>query len=329
MFEEAGCDFFAVTFIEEALELRKAGIRGSILAMAPIDTGELEKAAENDVIVTLTEKEAAEELSRKAAGLGKVIKAHLKLDTGLSRLGIVTAHREHEAAAECGEIISLPGIDVIGIYTHITSADKSVPGGDELNLRELRRFKTVCDMLEEKGYQLTRHCLSSGPLKNYPEYACEYVRLGDILYGPYGNIPGAYGIYPVKNCIYLKSRIIQVKEIPCGSSISYGPMFTTLRDTKIAVVPIGFADGLRRALSNIGCMLVKGHRAPIVGKICCDHTILDVTDIPDVKRGDIVTIFGRDGELEQTAGNYAKLIGASTSEITSILSQRIPRIMLQ
>ncbi len=325
--EKAGCGFFAVTFLEEALRLRKAGLCGDILVMAPIEREEAELAARAGVTVTLCEVEGARALSEKLSELGQSLQAHIKLDTGLSRLGLVVSGRESQAALEARELLHLPQINVKGIYTHITASD--IPGGDALNRMELERFRAVSDTLRQEGYPLVRHCLSTGPLVNYPAYACDYVRLGSILYGAYGSIPGPYGDYPIKNSIYLKARVMQVKDVPQGTSVSYGPLFTTLRDTRLAVVPIGFADGLRRSLSNAGRMIVRGKWAPIIGKICCDHTMLDVTDIPEVRRGDVVTIFGRDQELEQFPGHYARLTGATAAETTAAFHGRIPRITLR
>ena len=326
--EKAGCSYFAVTFLEEALRLREAGVQSKILVMAPIEARQVSEAAAAGVTITLTEVEGAEEISAAAKSQGLSLEAHMKLDTGLSRLGFVTAGRESAAAAECEQVMALAGLHVTGIYTHITAASKSFPGGDSLNRLELQRFVSVSGALLEKGYSLVRHCLSTGPMVDYPEFMFDYVRLGSILYGFYGGGSGHYGDFPVENGVYLKSRVMQVKDIPAGSSISYGPLFTVLRDTRIAVVPIGFADGLRRALSNVGKMMIHGQWAPIIGKICCDHTILDVTDLPDVKRGDCVTIWGREGGLEQTPGDYAGLVGATAAETTAVLNQRIPRIAL-
>lgn len=325
--ERAGCGFFAVTFLEEALRLREAGLGGDILVMAPIEAEEAEEALRAGVTVTLCEIESAQTLSARLAELGGTIQAHIKLDTGLSRLGLVVSGREAQAVEEARELLCLPRISVKGIYTHITASD--IPGGDALNRMELERFLAVSDALRREGHLLVRHCLSTSPLMDYPAYACEYVRLGSILYGAYGSIPGSYGEYPVKNSIYLKARVMQVKDVPRGSPVSYGPLFTTLRDTRLAVVPIGFADGLRRSLSNVGRMIVRGKWAPIVGKICCDHTMLDVTDIPGVCRGDLVTIFGSDQGLEQVPGHYARLANATAAETTAAFHGRIPRIAVR
>ena len=206
-------------------------------------------------------------------------------------------------------------------------------------IKEARSFGDLSENSEydeaknEQGKLYSRIAELEDILSNYvvieeEEQSGDYVRLGSILYGFYGGGTGHYGDFPVKNGVYLKSRVMQVKDIPAGSSISYGPLFTTVRDTRIAIFPIGFADGLRRALSNVGKMMIHGQWAPIIGKICCDHTILDVTDLPDVKRGDYVTIWGRDGGLEQTPGDYARLVGATAAETTAVLNQRIPRIAL-
>ena len=308
---QLGCRSFAVTFLEEAEALRKAGIKGQILAMMPAGPDELKQACEYDIVVTVKSPDHARLLSEAAISGGLRPKAHIKLDCGLGRMGIVLWDREDEALKEALQILRMNGLRVQGIYTHITSAGDSEEG-KRLDLRELELFSSMCGRLEKEGIHLQRHCLSSDPWARYPEYAFDAIRIGTCLY--------------LRNhAVSLKSEIVQLKILQEGVPVGYGPAFYTNRRTKAAVVPIGFADGIRRKLSNQGEMIVRGQRAPIIGKICCDHTILDVTDVQGVKEGDEVTIFGTDGSESQDIIDYARLCGASEPEITSVLSRRITR----
>ena len=244
------------------------------------------------------------------------LKCHLKLDTGLGRLGIVVKDSP-DAAIEAAEAISrLPGICLTGICTHLISTKK--PGGYEHSVRQLARFDSVADALIQRGFKLTRHCLSSEPLTEFLEHQYECVRLAAMLLGeePSGNIKQAFTFH---------TRILQIKMLPPDWPVSYEALFHTLRETRIAVVPCGFGDGLRRSLSNRGYMLVRGKRAPIIGKICCDCTILDITDIPQACEYDVVTILGKDGEEEITPKQLAMLYPASISEMVSELQSRVRR----
>lgn len=322
--QEAGCEFFAVTFLEEAIALRNVGIHRDILVMMPIELDEVKTAFEQNLVVALADKVQAKSLSEKAVSENMRLKAHIKLDCGLSRLGIVLKDRRDAAASDTEDILNLPGIEASGIFTHITSASIALER-KEPDIQELERFTYIADKIAEKGYRLKRHILCTGPLPCFQEYMRDYIRIGSLLYGLR---PGSYGDYDMKNCMTMKTRVIQVKTIPAGTEVSYGPLYTTSRETRIAIVPIGFADGLRRALSNVGEMLIKGVRVPIIGKICCDHTILDVTDVKDVVVGDVVTIFGKDGEIFQSAGDYSRIYAASDPETTTILASRIKRIYL-
>lgn len=319
--EKAGCGRFAVTFLEEAKLLRRGGIRGEILVMNPIEPDEIAAACELGVETAFTSAARARLLSDAAFAAGIVLRGEIKLDTGLGRLGIPVCRSEETAAAEAEEIFSLAGLRVEGVFTHITAAS-AVPGSDALNRLELERFKHVTDALEKEGRKFKRHCLCSYPLTLYPEYTMDAVRVASILYGC---DPSGYPGFDIKPILTLRARIIEVKTVPAGTPIGYGPLFVTLRETRVAVTAIGFADGLRRSVSNRGHMLVHGCSAPIIGKVCCDHTMLDVTDIPDVSAGDMATVFGTDADASQTVADYEALYPATAAELTSELSPRIPR----
>ena len=309
---QLGCMYFAVTFIEEAIALRKAGLTGQILAMMPIEPDELDLACKYDVTVIIKSVDHGKTLSEAALSRGVNLKAHIKLDCGLGRMGIVLWGREDEAFEDIRQICALCGLNIVGIFTHITSAG-TIHDGGQLDRRELELFSNICDRLENRGIHLLRHCLSSEPWERYPKYAFDFVRVGTCLY--------------LRNhTVTLQTEIVQLKTLPERVPVSYGPTFYTNRRTKAAIVPIGFADGIGRKLSNKGEMLVRGQRVLIIGKICCDHTILDVTEVQGVEEGNTVTIFGTDGSESQDVIDYAELLGASEPEITSVLARRITRI---
>ena len=245
----------------------------------------------------------------------------MKVDCGLSRMGIVLKDRLEEAAEEAAKIHALPNLNTEAVFSHLTAAGTEGAYA-ALDLAEQQRFFELIKMLKKKNISIKTHLMSSDPYIWYPQMPGDYIRVGSILYGI---CPERYSCCGIKNCMSMNTYIVQIKWIPRDTEVSYGPLYRTVRRTKIAVVPVGFADGIRRALSNKGEMLIHGKRVPIIGKICCDHTILDVTDIEEVKVGDEVTIFGRNGEESQTAGDYAELCNASAPETTVIFSARIPR----
>lgn len=319
--EKAGCPMFAVTFMEEAVKLREAGIKAPILVVMPAESKELLIAGKHKLIITITDYEMAKQISDELVKQSYSLPAHLKVDCGLSRMGIVLKDRLEEAAEEAAKIHALPNLNTEAVFSHLTAAGTEGAYA-ALDLAEQQRFFELIKMLKKKNISIKTHLMSSDPYIWYPQMPGDYIRVGSILYGI---CPERYSCCGIKNCMSMNTYIVQIKWIPRDTEVSYGPLYRTVRRTKIAVVPVGFADGIRRALSNKGEMLIHGKRVPIIGKICCDHTILDVTDIEEVKVGDEVTIFGRNGEESQTAGDYAELCNASAPETTVIFSARIPR----
>lgn len=320
LFQEIHCPIVAVATIQEAMELRENNVTIPILILGPINPKHVCLAIDNGFQITVVSYKNAREISEACLSAGKSITSHIKIDSGLSRLGIVVKNRKKEALKEVENILSLKGIDVAGVFTH--TSNLSVCGQNELEKSELELFSEIVAYMKKANPNIKAHCLSSSTLQYYQEYSYDFVRIG-ILY--MGVKPEKYRIFDVSQAVGLKSRIIQVKQLGEGASISYDATFVTTRPTTIAIIPIGFADGLRRSLSNRGHVLIHGEKAPIIGKICCDYTILDVTDIPNVAEGDIVTIFGRDNGAEQDVYHYADLYPASVAEVTATISSRIPR----
>ncbi|MCD7994685.1 MAG: alanine racemase [Clostridia bacterium] len=319
--EKAGCPMFAVTFIEEAVTLREAGVIAPILVMMPVESRELQITREHKLIITVTDYEMAKKISDELVRQSYSLPVHLKVDCGLSRMGIVLKDRVEEAAEEVEKIHALPNLNTEAVFSHLTAAGTEGAYA-ALDLTEQQRFFELTGRLKQRNICIKTHLMSSDPYTWYPQMPGDYIRVGSILYGI---SPKQYSGCGIRNCMSMNTYIVQIKWIPKDTEVSYGPLYKTARRTRIAVVPVGFADGIRRALSNKGEMLVRGKRVPIIGKICCDHTILDVTDIEDVKVGDEVTIFGKNGEVSQIAGDYAMLCNASAPETTVIFSSRIPR----
>ena len=315
-----GCELFCVADLREALELREAGITGRILMLLPVPMAYLETAADYRIEFLVLSADQAEAYDNAAAALGKTATAHIKLDIGLGRLGMVVKDREQDVLEEIRRIAGLKHLQAVALLGHTTQS--ALIGGDALNREQLERFIRIAEQVEAEGFHFERHCLGSAPFADYPEYACDYIRVGALLYG---GLPGTKFPFRPRPALRMYARVIQVKTLPEGTPISYGPIFHTLRETRVATVALGFSDGLRRSISGGGCMLLHGRRAPYIGKVTSDFSMLDVTDIPNVREGDIATVFGTDGDLSQTIEDYAALYPASVAETSASFTGRVPR----
>lgn len=316
--ENLSSPLLAVTSIEEAMHLRKNGIRAPIMLMGPMPVAHLELAIDNNIQMYLVSAQYARQISERAASLGKTAKGHLVVDVGLGRFGIAAKNGLQAAIEEIRSVLALPALQVVAITAHLTGS--AMVGGQELDRYQGELFKSLVLSLKQMDCYIKFHLLSTTPFLHMPEYCFDYIRVGSLFLGLV-SVP-KLNIMPA---VILKTVICQIRELDRGSLISYGPDFTTLRPTKTAIVPIGYADGLRRSLSNRGHMLIRGQKACIIGKICCDFTILDVTDIPGAEVGDVVTIFGQDGAERQSVSEYAALYPASEAEVTSNFGCRVPR----
>jgi alanine racemase len=318
--EKLGTPMFSVSCIEEAMELRENGVKTPILVMGLLNPIHVSLAIDNAIEASFLNFHQAEALSIAAKAVGKKLRGHIKLDVGLSRLGIVVKNRIDETLKEILRITDLENISPVAIFTHITSS--KLPGSEEFDRAQLDLFVKISTELDKLGLRLKKHCCSTIPAVRYPEYNLDYIRVAALLFG---QLPHTYGRFAIKPTFTLKTRIWQIKQLEAGTPVSYGPTFYTLRKSKIAIVPIGFADGLRRTISNRGEMLLHGKLAPIIGMLSSDYSTLDVTDIPNAKEGDIVTVFGNDNGIEQSVQVYADLYPGTVSEVTSALGSRIPR----
>ncbi len=312
--EEAGADYLAVACLDEAVELREHGIAMPILILGvtpPEFAGELLAL---DLTQTVGDRESALAYSKAAQRAGKALRIHIKVDTGMSRLGFfweIAAERAQEVAA-------LPGLKVEGIFTHFAAADDD----EDFTMEQFTRFLGVTDELAHNGLQIPiRHCAASAAVLHYPCTHVDMVRPGIALYGHYPD-RGMEHLCDLRPVMTLKTRVSAVRELPEGATISYGRTHTLTRPRQVAVLPIGYADGFSRLLSNQTEVLLQGKKCPILGRICMDMCMADVTGLPGVKPGDEVVVFGPDLPLEDKAD------GASTIqyELLCGVSRRVPRV---
>ena len=317
---ELGAEMLAAACLQEAVELRLAGITVPILILGATPVQAAEQVVEYDLTQSVFEPELAQAISEAAVRQGKTARIHIKLDTGMSRVGILT-HDAVAAAGEAAQLCGLPNVEAEGIFTHFANADED----EEYTMLQFTRFLDTVSVLE-KNYGLTfeiRHCAASAAALKYPCTHLDMVRPGIALYGHYPhpgcqNLDGV-GLIPVMS-VY--SRVSAVRSLPAGTPVSYGCTNVLQRDSRIAVLPIGYGDGLFRLLSNRLRVEFDGQPAPVVGRICMDMCMVDVTDLPQVKPGCVATIFGVDKPLEEAA----ELLGTISYELLCDVSPRVPRV---
>ncbi len=321
--DKLGVRLFAVSNLDEAVRLRKMGVTGDILILgytAPDEAAELE---DFDIIQTITDLDFARELSDNARSSAR---CHIAIDTGMTRIGL--RGNAQNISDEICKIAALPKIKLEGAFTHYAAADSFDEADIAFTNAQTRLFFEAAELAEKKGVKLDKlHCLNSaGGLCHYDPRS-SYARLGIILYGlkPDRAMTLPDGIKPVMS---LRSAVSQVKEIEAGASVSYGRTFISDRPMRLATVACGYADGYPRALSNIGEVLIHGKRCKIVGRVCMDQFMCDVTGI-DVKAGDIATLIGEDGNEAVTADDIAALTGTIGYEIVCSISERVPRAAVE
>ncbi len=328
-----GASFLAVARMSEAITLRENGIQTPILLFGGITEDQVEYVAENDIRVSVASLEFARKLNETLARKNLRAKVHIKIDTGMTRLGLFPeyfADGTQEPAMNCAikdicDMTELENLDLEGIYTHFACADET----DKTHANhQVVLFEKVLAGLKEKGISLVRHAANSAGVIDLPHTYYDMVRPGIMLYGVYPSSQVDHNAIALEPAMEIRSKIIHLKEVPKGVGIGYGYTYTTEKNTLIATIPIGYADGYSRALSSKGRMLVKGHSAPIVGRVCMDLTMIDVTDIPGVAQGDEVVILGRQGKEEITADEIAGLAGTISYEVLASLTGRIPIVYL-
>ena len=319
---EKDCGFFGVAAAAEALQLRKAGIAAPILLLGPVLPEYLPALVEQDVRVPISTWEEAKALSEVAVSLGKEAKFHIAVDTGMSRIGFQVTE---EAADICQKICALPQIAAEGLFTHFATADSS---NLERTYAQAEKFREFDRMLQSRGVDVPiRHLDNSAGIMNF---GCQgqMVRAGIVLYGLYPSEEVDKSLLPIRPALSWHSYVTQVKTLPTGREISYGGTFRTEKDTVVATVSAGYADGYRRSLSGHFHVLIKGKKAPILGRICMDQFMVDVTEIPGVCPGEDVVLLGKSGEKEITAEELGEAANSFPYEQVCDLSRRVSRVYL-
>ena len=321
---ENGISRFAVSILDEGIELRESGVKIPILILGYTDPQIADEVLKYDMEQTVYSLDVAEALSKEAVKQNKIAKIHIKIDTGMNRIGLKP---DDEAVQLIKKICALPNIQLIGVYTHFASADET----DKTYTRnQYRKFEEICETIECEGIDTgMKHCSNSAAVVDLLEMHSDMVRTGILLYGLAPSNDVQLSKLLLKQVMSLKVRISHVKEIEAGQCVSYGRKFTATKKTKVATLPIGYADGYTRMLSGKAEVLIKGYRAPIIGTICMDQCMADVTDIPDVCTGDEAVMFGeQDGNFISIDEVAAKL-NTVNYEIVNMISKRIPRVYIK
>ena len=308
-------------------KLRRCAITRPILILGYTPPQNAEELSELNISQTVLSLDYARQLSRYAQEANVTVNIHLKVDTGMSRIGFLYQNPERDGASldEMETAARLPGLAPEGIFTHFAVSDDG-DQGENFTLAQYDCFRKAVEAMEARGLHFAvRHCANSGAVLDYPELQLDMVRPGIILYGmePSESIRHPLDLQPAME---LKTVISQKKKIPAGATVSYGRTFTASQGTVVATVPIGYADGYPRHFSGKAQMLVRGKRAPIIGRVCMDQLMLDVTEIPGVEEGDVVTVFGRDGEAFLPVDELAALNDTIHYEMVCLVGKRVPRI---
>ena len=310
---------------EEAMSLRNAGIRKPVLILGYTFPYAYPLYAEQDIRPAVFTEEMLQELSDCSAKQKKNIKVHLKVDTGMSRIGI---RPDAEGLAFVKKALSTPGIEVEGIFTHFARADETEKQYAEKQYHMFGAFVTQIE--QETGIRIPLvHCSNSAGIVEMPYANMNLVRAGIILYGLWPSDQVSKEIVDLKPILSLKSHVVYVKTVPAGTQISYGGTYVAETERVIATIPVGYGDGYPRGLSNIGYVLIHGKKAPIVGRVCMDQFMVDVTDIQNVLVGDEVTLIGSDGQEKITVEELGELSGRFNYELVCDLGPRIPRVYLK
>lgn len=318
---------FSVFSVNEAVRLQESGIELPILIMGPVEGSEVPEIVRRELRVFVDELPLARLLAEEGVRQGKAARGHLKVDTGMSRFGVPA----DEVEAFLGNLGNPEGLRIEGVATQTANADE--PGENPATWRQYERFQAAVAVAERLGYAPSiRHMANSGIVLRYPAMHLDMVRPGISCYG-YLSVPAednliAKGGTPLRPIIGLYSTVTHLKTVPSGAPVSYGGRFVTERETRLAVFPLGYSDGIPPALSNRGYVLIRGRKAPIRGRVCMNATIVDVTEIPDIKVGDRITILGVDASESVTATDWAHQVQMDEYALLTGLAPHLPRLVV-
>jgi alanine racemase len=318
-----GARMLAVACLAEAIALRRAAIDAPILVLGYTPAWQARDTVRHDVTAAVYDLDVARALSQAAADMNRPARVHVKVDTGMARLGLLP----DEAVPFVRELALMPGLVIEGIFTHFATADSADPQHQAHTAAQLTAFQRVLAGLRSQGLTVpVVHAANSAAMLSWPASRFTMVRLGIALYGlaPSSDVPLPAGFRPV---LSWKTQVAQVKTLPPGAPVSYGNTFITPRETQVAVAPVGYADGFRRGPAHWGRVLVRGRPAPIIGRVTMDQTMLDVTEIPGVRQGDEVVLIGRQGAAEITVEQVAQRLGTISYEVVAEILARVPRVV--
>ena len=323
-FLDNGADRLAVATLSEAIELRKSNISIPILILGYTPKNQYPLVVKWDIIQTIFDYESAKTLSEEAIKLGKDATIHIKIDSGMGRIGFLP---NDKAIGEIIKISKLPNLNMEGIFTHFATADEKDKSYTKV---QYNRFMEIIEKLEKEGVHIPiKHVSNSAAIIDFKEYNLDMVRGGIMIYGLWPSDEVNKEKIDLKPAMTLKAKISNVKKVPKGTGISYGQIFVTEKESKIATIPIGYADGFTRLLAPKGEVFVKGRRVPIVGRICMDQCMIDVTGIDDIVVGDEVVLFGYGEEGYPHVDEIADKLNTINYEIVCMVGRRVPRVYIQ
>ncbi|MBN1202381.1 MAG: alanine racemase [Anaerolineae bacterium] len=317
----SGADWLVVARIEEGLELRAAGITAPVLVAGYTPPDAVEAGVEHDLALAVTEPPVAERISRAAQRQGKTARVHVKVDSGMGRYGLLP----DEVVPLFDHLASLPGITIEGVFSHLAVAE--LPD-KAYTWQQFHTFERVLEQLDTAGYRVpVRHIANSAGALDLPPMHLDAVRVGVALYGlrPSDEVEPSV---PLKPALALKSHVVRVSTLPAGSSISYGRTYITPREMAVALVPVGYGDGYHRLISNRGAVLINGRRAPLIGRVCMDQFVVDVSAAGRVAVGDEVVLIGNQGEASIPAEEVARWADTINYEVTTALLPRVARVFV-
>lgn len=316
-------DYYGVAHAPEAEELREYGIQKPILILGYCAPEEFRDLIRNQITINIFRLADACRLSELAVDMKQTVKVHIKIDTGMNRIGFPC---NRKAIEEIKQLVKLPGLEAEGIFTHFAKADEREKDAFE---QQINQFRYMLGALEEEGVTFAiRHAANSAAMIEAGDLGLDMVRSGISTYGLYPSQEVNQTDTDLIPAMSLRSRITYVKTVPAGVGIGYGWTYITERETRVATIPVGYADGYRRELSNQGRVLIHGRPAPVIGRVCMDQIMVDVTRIPDVNAGDVVTLFGRDGEAVLPVEELADAGASFNYEFICGISRRVPRIYI-
>ena len=322
--EELGADYLGVACLDEAIEVREAGVKTPILILGCTSSIYAAELVKYNITQACYDLEYAKELSAGAQKAGGTITVHIQCDTGMTRLGFM-CHEEtmEKSASEIIEAVKLPGLKAEGIFTHFSDSD----GSEEYTMLQFGRFQDIIQRGRDLGYEFEiRHCANSAATLLYPATYLDMIRPGIVQFGHFPDAKMDHALCDLVPVLELKSRVATVRDVPANTPVSYGRTNTLTRPSRLAVIPVGYGDGFCRGFSNKLTVLINGKKLPIVGRICMDMCMVDVTDAPDVKEGDVAILYGSDGTNDQPVEAGAEIMNTISYELLCVLTKRIPRI---